>query len=67
MANSTIKKPLRWHIIVFLAPALLVYTPLMIVPLVGTLRLSLFRRSTSSWSSSASTISACCSAIRAGR
>jgi raffinose/stachyose/melibiose transport system permease protein len=33
----------RWHILVFLAPALLVYTAIMIVPLVDTLRLSLFR------------------------
>jgi raffinose/stachyose/melibiose transport system permease protein len=33
----------RWHILVFLAPALLVYTVIMIVPLVDTLRLSLFR------------------------
>ena len=33
----------RWHIVVFLAPALLVYTSLMIVPLVDTLRLALFR------------------------
>ncbi len=34
----------RWHILVFLAPALLVYTALMIVPLAETLRLALFRR-----------------------
>ena len=33
----------RWHILVFLAPALLVYTAIMIVPLADTLRLSLFR------------------------
>ena len=33
----------RWHIAAFLAPALLVYTALMIVPLADTLRLSLFR------------------------
>ncbi len=37
------KRPFRWHIIVFLAPAVLVYTALMIVPLFGTLQLSLFR------------------------
>ena len=42
--SSTIKRPFRWHIIVFLAPALLVYTAFMIVPLAGTLQLSLFRR-----------------------
>ena len=34
----------RWHVLVFLAPALLVYTALMILPLVDTLRLALFRR-----------------------
>ena len=33
----------RWHIPVFLAPALLVYTAIMIVPLIDTLRLALFR------------------------
>jgi len=37
-----IRRPRRWHIAVFLAPALLVYSALMVVPLVETLRLSLF-------------------------
>ncbi len=37
------KKPIRWHIAVFLAPAVLVYTAIMIIPLFGTLQLSLFR------------------------
>ncbi|MDY0872686.1 carbohydrate ABC transporter permease [Dongia rigui] len=37
-----IRRPRRWHIAVFLAPALLVYTILMVVPLAETLRLSLF-------------------------
>ncbi|OUS07411.1 ABC transporter permease [Rhodobacterales bacterium 52_120_T64] len=32
----------RWHIVIFLTPAVLVYTALMIFPLFGTLRLSLF-------------------------
>lgn len=32
----------RVHILVFLAPAVLVYTAVMIVPLFGTLQLSLF-------------------------
>lgn len=32
----------RWHIVIFLTPAVLVYTALMILPLFGTLRLSLF-------------------------
>lgn len=36
------RKPVRWHVGVFLAPALLVYTTIMIVPLIGTLNLSLF-------------------------
>lgn len=35
-------KPRRWHIGVFLAPAVLVYTLIMIIPLFGTLNLSLF-------------------------
>ena len=39
------RRPRRWHIAVFLAPALLVYTAIMILPLVETLRLSLFRAS----------------------
>ncbi len=33
----------RWHIAVFLAPAVLVYTALMILPLFGTLQLSLYK------------------------
>ncbi|TWH00123.1 carbohydrate ABC transporter membrane protein 1 (CUT1 family) [Mesorhizobium sp. J18] len=37
------RKPIRWHIAVFLAPAVLVYTTVMILPLFGTLQLSLFR------------------------
>jgi raffinose/stachyose/melibiose transport system permease protein len=36
------RRPVRWHILVFLAPAFLVYTAVMILPLVETLRLSLF-------------------------
>src|SRR5690606_34822892 len=36
------RKAFRWHIMVFLAPAVLVYTAIMIVPLFGTLNLSLF-------------------------
>jgi len=36
------RRPTRWHIAVFLAPALLVYTAIMIIPLFGTLQLSLF-------------------------
>jgi len=36
------RPPVRWHILVFLAPAMLVYTAVMIFPLAETLRLSLF-------------------------
>ncbi|MDQ6435437.1 sugar ABC transporter permease [Mesorhizobium sp. LHD-90] len=42
--DQPIKRPFRWHIVVFLAPAFFVYTAFMIVPLFGTLQLSLFRR-----------------------
>ena len=35
------RKPVRWHIAVFLAPAVVVYTALMIIPLFGTLAQSL--------------------------
>ncbi|MFN4154259.1 MAG: carbohydrate ABC transporter permease [Paracoccaceae bacterium] len=38
------RKPVRWHIVVFLAPAVLVYTAIMILPLIGTLNLSLFNK-----------------------
>ena len=41
--NSTSKPPFRWHIAVFLAPAVMVYTAIMILPLFGTMQLSLFR------------------------
>lgn len=37
------RRPVRWHIVVFLAPAVLVYTAVMIVPLFETLRLAFFR------------------------
>ena len=33
---------IRWHVVVFLAPAVLVYTAVMIFPLFDTLRLALF-------------------------
>ena len=36
------KSRIRWHIVVFLAPAVLVYTAVMIFPLFDTLRLALF-------------------------
>ena len=36
------KKPFPYHILVFLAPAVIIYTIFMIYPLVDSLRLSLF-------------------------
>ncbi len=39
---ETARRPVRWHIAIFLAPALLVYTAVMIIPLFGTLQLSMF-------------------------
>ena len=39
------RKEFRWHIAVFLAPAVLVYTAIMIVPLIGTLNLALWGES----------------------
>ncbi len=38
------KSRIRWHIVVFLAPAVLVYTAIMILPLFNTLRLALYSR-----------------------
>ena len=35
-------RKVRWHIAVFLAPAVLVYTAIMIIPLFGTLNLALY-------------------------
>jgi raffinose/stachyose/melibiose transport system permease protein len=44
MSTDTRQKPaIRWHVAVFLAPAVLIYTAIMILPLFGTLQLSLFR------------------------
>jgi raffinose/stachyose/melibiose transport system permease protein len=40
--DITEKKPFRWHIVIFIAPAVLVYTIIMILPLFGTLQLSFF-------------------------
>ena len=46
MANTTNARPAtRWYIAVFLAPAVLVYTMIMIVPLFGTLQMSFFKQS----------------------
>ncbi|PRH85345.1 ABC transporter permease [Labrys okinawensis] len=43
LEDSPARKAFRWHIPVFLAPAVIIYTLVMILPLVGTLQLSLFR------------------------
>ena len=40
--GTLLRRPFRWHILVFLAPAVLVYTAIMIVPLADTLRLALY-------------------------
>jgi raffinose/stachyose/melibiose transport system permease protein len=39
----TDRRPVRWHILVFLAPAVIVYTAIMILPLFATLNLALYR------------------------
>jgi raffinose/stachyose/melibiose transport system permease protein len=41
--ETTGRRKVRWHIAVFLAPAVLVYTALMIVPLFSTLKLALYK------------------------
>ena len=43
MTTPSNKRPFRWHIAVFLAPAVIVYTAVMILPLFGTLQLSLYK------------------------
>jgi raffinose/stachyose/melibiose transport system permease protein len=40
--DAVAKRPVRWHIAIFLAPAVLIYTAVMILPLIETLRLSLY-------------------------
>jgi raffinose/stachyose/melibiose transport system permease protein len=40
MTEPTLRKPVRWHIAVFLAPAFVVYSILMIIPLLATLQQS---------------------------
>ena len=42
MPDLVTKQPRHWHILVFLAPAVIVYSAIMIFPLFATLRLSLF-------------------------
>ena len=41
-AAEPIRRPTRWHIGVFLLPAFIIYSAVMILPLIETLRLSLF-------------------------
>lgn len=41
--DAAMRRPVRWHIGVFLAPALLIYTAVMVLPLVETLRLAFFQ------------------------
>ncbi len=43
-ATPAAKRGFPWHIVVFLAPAVIIYTAVMIVPLAETLRLSFFNR-----------------------
>ena len=43
-AKASVRRSTRWHIAVFLAPAVLVYTAVMIIPLAETLRLAFFQR-----------------------
>jgi raffinose/stachyose/melibiose transport system permease protein len=42
-ADVPLRRARRWHIAVFLAPAVFVYTALMVLPLIDTLRLSFYR------------------------
>ncbi|KZK75338.1 sn-glycerol-3-phosphate transport system permease protein UgpA [Pseudovibrio sp. W64] len=46
MVSERKKKPFRWHVLVFLAPAVIIYTMIMILPLAETLRFSFFQRDT---------------------
>lgn len=43
-APAAPRRPFPWHVVVFLAPAVAVYTLVMILPLAETLRLSFFNR-----------------------
>ncbi|MFO1048061.1 MAG: sugar ABC transporter permease [Geminicoccaceae bacterium] len=43
-ATPVARRDFPWHLVVFLAPAVVVYTLVMILPLAETLRLSLFNR-----------------------
>ena len=41
---AALRRDFPWHIVVFLAPAVIIYTLVMILPLAETLRLSFFNR-----------------------
>ena len=43
-AAPAARRPFPWHVVVLLAPAVIVYTAVMILPLAETLRLSFFNR-----------------------
>jgi raffinose/stachyose/melibiose transport system permease protein len=43
-ATATARRPFRWHIVVFLLPAALVYSAFMIIPLASTLYQSFFAK-----------------------
>lgn len=42
MQDKAHRPKFRWHILVFLAPAFLIYTTFMVIPLFGTLQMSLY-------------------------
>lgn len=44
MQSSSVRKRFPWHIVVFLAPAVIVYTLFMVYPLLNSLRLSFFTK-----------------------
>lgn len=46
-ARTKFTKPVRWHVGVFLAPALLVYTVVMVIPLFSTLYFALYSENAS--------------------
>lgn len=64
---TEIKRPRRWHILVFLLPALVVYTAVMILPLFETLRQSFYNTVDGQLTFVAWAISRFCSATLAGR
>ena len=43
MQKAAARKPFPWHIVVFLAPAVLLYTIFMVIPLINSLRFSFYQ------------------------